>query len=128
MKKLGVSRSTLHRWYDRYLQRGEAGHQDRKPYPGRVWNRFADRVRQAMLEMVFAQPELSPEELAVTFTDERIYFVSKASVYRLLRSHDLRPGFIFMNLPQLDLASRCFRQKRQPAQSGILAHIQDHRE
>jgi len=39
--------------------------------------------------MALARPELSPRELAVTFTDERNYFVSEASVYRLLRSHDL---------------------------------------
>ena len=33
--------------------------------------------------------ELSPRELAVTFTDEQRYFVSEASVYRLLKAHDL---------------------------------------
>jgi putative transposase len=32
---------------------------------------------------------LSPRELAVRFTDERKYFVSEASVYRLLKAHDL---------------------------------------
>jgi len=30
-------------------------------------------------------PELSPRELAVRFTDEKKYFVSEASVYRLLK-------------------------------------------
>jgi hypothetical protein len=34
-------------------------------------------------------PERSPRELAVRFTDERRYFVSEASVYRLLKAHDL---------------------------------------
>ena len=40
--------------------------------------------------------ELSPRELAVTFTDTRGYFVSEASVYRLLKAHDLitSPAFI----------------------------------
>ena len=33
--------------------------------------------------------ELSPGELAVRFTDEKGYFVSEASVYRLLKAHDL---------------------------------------
>jgi transposase InsO family protein len=51
-----------------------------------------------MLDMALERPELSPRELAVTFTDERSYFVSEASVYRLLRSHDLitSPSFIVM--------------------------------
>ena len=98
LDKLGVSRPTFYRWYDRYLQRGEAGLEDRKSHPGRVWNRIPDKVRQAMLDMALERPELSPRELAVTFTDERSYFVSEASVYRLLRSHDLitSPAFIVM--------------------------------
>ena len=95
---LGVTRPTFYRWYDRYLQRGEAGLDDRKSHPGHVWNRIPDKVRQAMLDMALERPELSPRELAVTFTDERDYFVSEASVYRLLRSHDLitSPAFIVM--------------------------------
>ena len=98
LQKLGVSRPTFYSWYDRYFQRGEAGLADRKSHPGRVWNRIPDTVRQAMLEMALARPELSPRELAVTFTDEHNYFVSEASVYRLLRSHDLisSPAFIVM--------------------------------
>ena len=37
-----------------------------------------------------------PRELAVTFTDTESYFVSEASVYRLLKANDLitRPAFI----------------------------------
>ena len=98
LAKLGLLRTTFYRWYDRYLQFGETGLKDRKSHPGRVWNRIPDTVRQAMLEMALARPELSPRELAVTFTDERNYFVSEASVYRLLRSHDLitSPAFIVM--------------------------------
>jgi hypothetical protein len=40
--------------------------------------------------------ELSPRELAVRFTDTEEYFVSEASVYRLLKSLDLitSPAFI----------------------------------
>jgi len=42
------------------------------------------------------QSELSPRELAVRFTDERRYFVSEATVYRLLKAHDLiaSPAFV----------------------------------
>jgi putative transposase len=41
-------------------------------------------------------PELSPRELTVRFTDTENYFVSEASVYRLLKSLDLiaSPTFI----------------------------------
>jgi len=98
LDKLGVSRPTFYRWYDLYQRFGEAGLEDRRSHPGRVWSRIPDHVRNAILEMALARPELSPRELAVTFTDERRYFVSEASVYRLLRSHDLitSPAFIVM--------------------------------
>ncbi len=39
---------------------------------------------------------MSPCELAVTFTDETGYFVSGASVYRLLKAHDLITSLAFV--------------------------------
>ncbi len=50
----------------------------------------------ALLTWAIDVPELSPRELAVRFTDTEKYFVSEASVYRLLKSLDLitSPAFI----------------------------------
>ena len=39
LDKLGIPRTTFYRWYDRYLQRGEAGLQDQSPKPKHVCNR-----------------------------------------------------------------------------------------
>jgi hypothetical protein len=39
--------------------------------------------------MALDHADLSPRELAVKFTDTESYFVSEASVYRLLKTHDL---------------------------------------
>ncbi|KZL06226.1 Integrase core domain protein [Pseudovibrio sp. Ad26] len=39
--------------------------------------------------MALDEPDLSPRELAVRFTDTKGYFVSEASVYRLLKAQDL---------------------------------------
>ena len=49
-----------------------------------------------LVELALERPELSPRELAVCFTDTRGYFVSEASVYRLLKAHDLitSPAFV----------------------------------
>ena len=49
--------------------------------------------------MALDEPGLSPRELATRFTDERRYFVSEASVYRLLKAHDLipSPAYIVMS-------------------------------
>jgi putative transposase len=47
-------------------------------------------------EFVQEEPELSPREFAVRFTDTQSCFVSEASVYRLLKAHDLitSPAFV----------------------------------
>ena len=82
LDKLGIPSTTFYRWYDRY--RGGGGLDDRTSGPGRVWNRIPDDVRGQIVEMALDEPELSPRELAVRFTDTRRYFVSEASVYRLL--------------------------------------------
>ena len=64
---------------------------DRPPRPDRVWNRIPDGVRDNIIELALDEPALSPRELAVRFTDTKSYFVSEASVYRLLKAHDLIP-------------------------------------
>jgi transposase InsO family protein len=64
--------------------------------PARIWNRIPDSVRERLITLALDRPELSPRELAVTFTDTEGYFVSESSVYRLLKAHDLitSPAFI----------------------------------
>src|SRR4051812_9082524 len=96
LEKLGIPRATFHRWYDRFLNGGVDALEDRWPWPKRVWNRIPEEVRERIIELALNRPELSPRELAVTFTDAESYFVSAASVYRLLKAHDLitSPAFI----------------------------------
>ncbi|CTQ51850.1 hypothetical protein LP7551_00366 [Roseibium album] len=93
---LGIPRTTFYRWYDRYLTGGPEALEDRSPKPSRVWNRIPDDVRRRVVALAWAEPELSPRELAVRFTDTQQYFVSEASVYRLLKAHDLitSPAFV----------------------------------
>jgi transposase-like protein len=89
LDQLGIARRTFYRWYDRYLEGGPEALEDRPSAPSRVWNRIAPEVQDQIVEMALEQTELSPRELAVRFTDERQYFVSEATVYRLLKAHDL---------------------------------------
>jgi putative transposase len=93
---LGIPPATFCRWYERYQTGGPEALADRPSRPGRVWNRIPDAVRGRILELALAEPELSPREVAVRFTDRQRYFVSEASVYRLLKAHDLitSPAFI----------------------------------
>lgn len=89
LDRLGIPTTTFYRWYDRYQALGDQGLVDRTSGPGRAWNRIPDEVRHRIVELALERPELSPRELAVTFTDTQGYFVSEASVYRLLKAHDL---------------------------------------
>jgi len=93
---LGIPRSTFYRWCDLYQSGGPEALGDRPSRPSRVWNRIPDEVRSQIISLALEEPELSPRELAVRFTDERRYFVSEASVYRLLKAHDLitSPAYI----------------------------------
>jgi len=98
LAKLGIPRATFYRWYDRHSRGGPEALNDRSPRPDRVWNRIPDGVRQRIIQLALDEPALSPRELAVRFTDSQSYFVSEASVYRLLKAHDLiaSPAFIVM--------------------------------
>lgn len=69
LRHLGVPKTSFYRWYDRYQSFGEQGLEDRNSAPGRVWNRIPDDVREQIVELALDEPELSPRELAVTFTD-----------------------------------------------------------
>src|SRR5215467_6447082 len=94
--KLGIPRATFYRWHDRYSRCGPEALNDRRPRPDRIWNRIPDVVRDNVIQLALDQPALSPRELAVRFTDTESYFVSEASVYRLLKARDLiaSPAFI----------------------------------
>ena len=98
LEQLGIPRSTFYCWYDRYRSRQAEGLKDRPPAPRRVWNKLPAAVTQAVLELALKEPQLSPRELAVSFVDQQQYFVSEASVYRLLKAHDLitSPAFILI--------------------------------
>src|SRR3981189_718713 len=89
LDKLGIPRATFYRWYDRYREGGPEALADYRSRPDRGWNRIPDGARGQIIDLALELPELSPRELAVRFTDERKYFVSEASAYRLLKAYDL---------------------------------------
>jgi putative transposase len=96
LERLGVPRATFYRWYDRHQAGGPEALEDRPSRPRRVWNRIPEAVRSRLIDLALAEPGLSPRELAVRFTERERYFVSEASVHRLLKAHGLitSPAFI----------------------------------
>src|SRR5450830_670821 len=98
LEKLGIQSARFYRWYDRLQTGGPEALEDKSPRSKRVWNRIPDAIRARSVQLALDEPELSPRELATRFTDTESYFVSEASVYRLLKAHDLitSPAYIVM--------------------------------
>src|SRR5918997_713847 len=102
LEKLGIPRATFYRWYDLYRTGGVEALEDRPSRPSRVWNRIPDEVREKVLQLALDEPELSPRELAVRFTDQQGSFISEASVYRLLKAQNLIPSPAYIVLKAAD--------------------------
>jgi transposase len=86
LRHLGVPRSTFYGWYQRYEAEGFEGLHDQKPAPRPRWNAIPKAVQDEVLGMALERTELSPRELACRYTDEKRYFVSESSVYRILKA------------------------------------------
>ena len=86
---LGIPRTTFYRWYDLYLEDGLDGLSDKPSRPGSVWNRIPDTRRDDLIEFPLEHEALSTRELAVKYTDEKRYFISESSAYRILKEADL---------------------------------------
>jgi putative transposase len=86
---LGIPRSTFYRWYDLYLEDGLDGLSDKSPSPKSVWNRIPDDRRDDLIEFALEHEALTARELAVKYTDEKLYYVSESSAYRILKEADL---------------------------------------
>jgi transposase InsO family protein len=95
---LGIPRTTYYRWYARWSEGGFDALEDTPSHPGSVWNRLPDETRADIIEFALEHEDLTPRELAVKYTDEKQYFVSESSVYRILKAEDLvtAPAHIVM--------------------------------
>jgi transposase InsO family protein len=99
LRQLGVPRSTFYGWYQRYLTFGFDGLRDKKPAHRARWNTIPEVIQKQVLELALERTDLSPRELACHYTDEKRYFVSESSVYRILKEADLitSPAYVLMS-------------------------------
>lgn len=89
LDEMQVPRSTYYRWYKQYQEDGPAGLIDHRPNPRQVWNRIPQEVKQQVVDLALQHPDRSPRQIAWLFTDEKGYFISESSAYRILKSFDL---------------------------------------
>ncbi len=96
--RLNICKSTFYNWLKCYQEGDIGGLEDRKPAPRQVWNKLPQDQQDEIIELALERTELSPRELAVSYTDEQSSFVSESTVYRLLKANDLitSPAYILM--------------------------------
>jgi putative transposase len=99
LEELNVARSTFYRWYQQYQEEGETGLIDQRPNPQQIWNRIPAEVKQQVVDLALQHPDRSPRQIAWLFTDEKGYFISESSTYRILKSYDLveSPAFTVLS-------------------------------
>ena len=85
LKELGIHKSTFYQWYGRYQQDGYHGLAPKKRAIHSYWNKIPDKHRQKVVEIALDLPELSPRQLACHITDNKGFFISESSVYRILK-------------------------------------------
>ncbi|MBA7581890.1 IS3 family transposase ISSsp2 [subsurface metagenome] len=71
------------------MENGIEGLHDRSRSPRQFWNRIPDSERECIGERALDEPALSCRDVAVKIIDEKGYFVSESSVYRILKSAGL---------------------------------------
>ena len=98
LKELGIHKSTFYQWYGRYQQSGYAGLAPQKRAVNSFWNKIPDAHRQQVVEIALDLPEMSPRELACHITDNKGFFISESSVYRILKQRGLitSPAYLVM--------------------------------
>lgn len=98
LEELGISRSTFYVWYKQYLEDGFDGLKPKSPDRKSFWNKIPEEEKNKVIEIALEKEDLSPRELACHITDEKGWFISESSVYRILKERGLvtSPKWILM--------------------------------
>ena len=89
LQELGIAKRTFYNWYGRYRKQGYEGLATRERSMRSQWNKIPPEISEQIVAMALECADLSPREIACRFTDNKKYFVSESSVYRILKRHNL---------------------------------------
>lgn len=107
LKELGIHKSTFYSWYKKYKEQGIEGLKPKKAKRKQYWNKIPEQIRSNVIDFALETPEVSCRELACKYTDERFYYISESSVYRILKKAGL------VNPPQHELIKAADKFKDQ---------------
>lgn len=89
LKEIGIHKSTFYNWYGKYQEEGFDGLTPRPRARNTYWNKIPDKVRTEVIDMALDYPEESSRGVACKMIDEKQYYISESSVYRILKANGL---------------------------------------
>lgn len=89
LNEFGIPKSTFYSWYDRYLEKGYEGLEQKNRDSRQQWNSIPEQIKEFVVEVALDKADLSARELAHHITDEHQIFISESSVYRILKNKGL---------------------------------------
>jgi putative transposase len=102
LEELNINRSTFYLWYQRYRELGYDGLVAKPSSRKCFWNAVPPWERKKVVETALEYPDQTPRELAWLITDQRGYYISESTVYRILKANDLIASPAFMVLTARD--------------------------
>jgi len=98
LKEIGIHKSTFYNWYGKYQEEGFDGLAPRPRARNTYWNKIPDKVHTEVIDMALDYPEESSRGVACKMIDEKQYYISESSVYRILKANGLitQPAFNIM--------------------------------
>jgi len=98
LREIGLHKSTFYNWYGKYREEGFDGLAAKPRARNTYWNRIPDKIRTQVIDMALEYPEESSRGVACKMIDQKRYYISESSVYRILKANGLitQPAFNLM--------------------------------
>ena len=99
LREIGIHKSTFYNWYNKYLEDGFDGLAPKQRTRNSYWNKIPEQVKNEVVDMALKFPEESARNIAFKMVDEKEYFISESSVYRILKKRGLitSPAFALVS-------------------------------
>jgi len=90
-RKLGVSRSTLYRWINRYNQEGKSGLSDKSRRPKNLVNQKVDAKLEETILSIRKKRNRGPNRISTYLLRKKGIELSPMTVWRVLSRNDVKP-------------------------------------
>jgi len=90
-RRLGVARSTLYRWINRFNQKGKSGLSDKSRRPKNLVNQKIDQQLEDEILSIRKKRNWGPQRISTFLLRKKGIELSPMTVWRVLSKHDVKP-------------------------------------